>query len=355
MIDKGEVGLDDPVAKYLPPDVQFPATAASRSRSPISPPTPRACRTIHATWRRSNPRSLRRLPGFGGAVFELLKQIELSRDPGVAQSHSNIGVGLLGLALARRAGRATRRWSRRITRPLGMTSTAVTPTASMRARESRALAPTSPAPDIRLGDLAGAGALNSTANDMLDFLAAELASRLAAEQAMATQISAVRRPIGGAGHGDGDDRVEPRRSRLTNGGTFGLESFMGFDTKHRVGVVVLVNVGKGGPRVTDNIGMHILTGAPVASLPAPTPPPAAITLPRARSTGMSADTSSRRRLPIVTHDGDRLFAQLTGRAPFTRCFPRAPRLLLEDWRRATELRRRNRWPGDRAGLASERP
>jgi len=321
MIDKGEVKLDDPVAKFLPAGVTVPGhggkpitladLATNTSGLPDNPGDVGAIKPAdpYAGYQAS-----------AAQLFALLKQIELSRDPGVVQSHSNIGVGLLGLALARRAGQSYAALvETRITGPLGMTSTAVTPTADMRARRLTGLGPyLRPVPDIMLGDLAGAGALNSTANDMLDFLAAELgvvASPL--RQAMATQISAVRRPMGGQ-----DMALEMVVSKagdlvLTNGGTFGFQSFMGFDPKRGVGVVVLANVGQGGPRVTDDIGVHILTGAAVASLPAPSLAKTAITLPPATLEHYVGRYQLAPQVYLtITRADDSLYAQLTGQGAY---------------------------------------
>ncbi len=323
MIDKGEVGLDDPVAKYLPAGVVVPSHGGKQitladlvtntSGLPDNPADVAAVRPAdpYAGYQASTAQ-----------LFELLKQIQLGRDPGAQPSHSNLGVGLLGVALARRAGQSYAALvESRITRPLGMASTAVAPSPSMRARRLAGHGVyLLPAPDIQLGDLAGAGALNSTANDMLGFLAAELGfADSPLQQAMATQISAIRRPNGG-GYDMALEMIVSHAGSLvlTNGGTFGFQSFLGFDAKRRVGVVVLANVGQGsGPRVTDDIGMHILTGSAVASLPAPSPAPTAIVLPaEALEHYVGRYELGPRASITVTRDGDHLFAQLTGQPSF---------------------------------------
>src|ERR1035437_418865 len=52
-----------------------------------------------------------------------------------------------------------------------------------------------------------------------------------------------------------------------NGGTGGYRSFMGYDPKSRVGVVVLSNMMTGAG--VDDIGMHLLdSSVPLAKLPA---------------------------------------------------------------------------------------
>jgi serine-type D-Ala-D-Ala carboxypeptidase/endopeptidase len=108
--------------------------------------------------------------------------------------------------------------------------------------------------------LAGAGALRSSANDMLTFLAANLGyvkTPLAA--AMAAEVS-IRRPTGVsnleiayAWHvqtKDGSSII------WHNGGTGGYRTYMGYDPKRRAGVVVLSNIStEEGP---DDIGRHLL-------------------------------------------------------------------------------------------------
>ena len=331
MVDKREVGLSDPVAKYLPTDVTVPShggkvitladLATNTSGLPDNPADVAVVKPadFYAGYQAS-----------AAQLFELLKQVRLDRDPGAQQSHSDIGVGLLGVALARRAGQSYPALiENRITGPLGMASTAVAPSPNML---SRRLAGHGlyllPAPYIRLGDLAGAGALNSTANDMLDFLAAELSfTNSPLTQAMAIQISAIRRPSGG-GYDMALEMIVSHAGNLvlTNGGTFGCQSFLGFDAKRRVGVVVLANVGQtGGPRVTDDIGMHILTGSAVASLPAPTTQaPTAIPLPPAAFARYVGRYEFGPQASVtVTRDGDHLFAQLTGQGAYE-IFPESP-------------------------------
>ena len=90
--------------------------------------------------------------------------------------YSNLGVGLLGAALANRAGLSYNDLLHlQITGPLNMTDTAITLTPSMRARfiEGHDGAH-NPAHAWDLDALAGAGGIRSTAADMLTYLEAQL-------------------------------------------------------------------------------------------------------------------------------------------------------------------------------------
>ena len=98
----------------------------------------------------------------------------LPRGIGEKYEYSNLAVGLLGQALSRRAGTDYETLvTTRILKPLGMNDTRITLNASMQSR----LAPGhtdggAPAKNWDLPTFAGAGALRSTVNDMLTYIAA---------------------------------------------------------------------------------------------------------------------------------------------------------------------------------------
>jgi CubicO group peptidase (beta-lactamase class C family) len=134
-------------------------------------------------------------------LYQFLSGYRLTRDIGSQYEYSNLGVGLLGHVLALRAGSSYEDLVRsRITEPLDMSSTAIALSPNMKARlavgHNGAL---KPVPNWDIPTLAGCGALRSTANDLLNFLAANLGYRktpLAA--AMSAEIS-TRRPTGTPG------------------------------------------------------------------------------------------------------------------------------------------------------------
>src|SRR3989475_2270934 len=177
MVDHGEVRLDDPVAKYLPPSVRVPSRngkqitlldlATQSSRLPRMPSnfTPKDSLNPYADYTVQQ-------------MYAFLSSYALTRDVGAEYEYSNLGVGLLGHALALKAGTSYEALVRqRILGPLGMHETAITLTPAMRAR----LAPGHEidgrvVPNWDLPTFAGAGALRSTAADMLRFLIANLDS-----------------------------------------------------------------------------------------------------------------------------------------------------------------------------------
>src|SRR5262249_62315271 len=99
---------------------------------------------------------------------------QLTRDPGAQWEYSNLGAGLLGHALACHAGMSYEQLVKtRILDPLGMMSTTITLTADQRRRLATAYDETLHTVSFWDFDaLAGAGALRSTADDLLTFAAA---------------------------------------------------------------------------------------------------------------------------------------------------------------------------------------
>jgi len=258
MVVRGEVRLDDPVAAYLPDTVRVPARngrqitlldlATQSSGLPFLPANmaPRDPSNPYADY------SVKQLYAF-------LSGYEPPVDIGATYEYSNLGMGLLGHALALKAGMSYEPLvTRRILNPLGMSETAITLTPAMRAR----LAPGhdadgNPVPNWDIPTLAGAGAFRSTARDMVMYLAANLDTTTALGRAM-RNAHAPRREAGNP-----NMRIGLAWHVLSlpngnivwhNGGTAGYRTFAGFDPVKGVGVVVLSNVNVG----VDDVGFHLL-------------------------------------------------------------------------------------------------
>jgi CubicO group peptidase (beta-lactamase class C family) len=260
MVARGEVRLDDPVAKFLPSAAHIPSRngrqitlvdlATQSSGLPRMPSnfTPRDSMNPYADY--TVPQ-----------MYAFLSSYQLTRDIGASYEYSNLGVGLLGHALALKAGTSYENLvTRRILTPLGMKETAITLTPSMRAR----LAPGhdgdgNVVPNWDLPTLAGAGALRSTANDMLTYLAANLDTSTAPLTRAMRDAHAPRRDAGAPTTQIGlawHITARPNGKIVWhNGGTGGYRSFTGFDPVRRVGVVVLCN---NGTESVDDLGFHLL-------------------------------------------------------------------------------------------------
>lgn len=318
--------LDDPAAKYLPGSVRMPARPS------------RAITLLDlATHRSGLPRLPNNLdpsddknPYADYSVEQLyafLSTYELAREPGAQYEYSNLGAGLLGHILSLQASSAYEGLVRaRIAEPLGMKSTAITLSPALQAR----LAP-GHTEDLQVTSnwdiptLAGAGALRSSAEDMLTFLAAAMGleqTPLASAFAVATRSH---RPTDRAGESIGLGwHITPSHGKTIvwhNGGTGGYRAFIGFNPEARAGVVVLTNRSTpGGP---DDIGRHLLDPeSPLKPRPPSSEPSAS-----AGHTQVSIDPKlldgyvGRYQLTpaaifTVTRQGDALFAQLTGQPKF---------------------------------------
>ena len=130
-------------------------------------------------------------------LYQFLSGYTLPRDPGSEFEYSNLGGGLLGHLLAHRAGTDYETLVRvRITEPLSMPDTGITLSSSMRQRMATGHnAMLAPVANWSFPTLAGAGALRSSANDMLTFLEAFLGYK---ESPLAPAMKAmleVRRPV----------------------------------------------------------------------------------------------------------------------------------------------------------------
>ena len=259
MVQRGEVSLDDPVSKYLPKNVTMPARggkvitlldlATHRSGLPRLPDNIKPADPLNPYADYTYEK-----------LFDFLSHYTLSRDIGQSYEYSNLGVGLLGEVLARRAGKSYEALlTERIFRPLDMNSSGLVLRPEMSAR--LAMGHSAGLVQVKNWDfdaLAGAGAIRSTVTDMLKFVAANMgleASPLAKAMAMARQdlkdttIPGMR--IGLAWH------LMTRPDTVIvwhNGGTGGYHSFAGFDLKKGLGVVVLSNSANS----IDDIGFHIL-------------------------------------------------------------------------------------------------
>jgi serine-type D-Ala-D-Ala carboxypeptidase/endopeptidase len=281
MVQRGEVKLDDPASKYLPPGVKMPERgrpitlvdlATHMSGLPSMP-------TNYELQGELDPYEAYSVQ----QLHEFLGGHRLEREPGAKWQYSNLGVALLGRLLARRAEVEYEELVKgRVLKPLGMNSTAITLTPD----QSKRLIPghdryLKPVRTWEMRTLPASGALRSTANDMLTFLAANLGSQdTPLRDAMVYQRS-VRVPSGGGGaqalgwsiRRNGDDEIVSHE-----GGKQGYRSGVAFSPKSGTGVVILANA-----RTDDRpgaIAMHLLTGSPLGRAPSAPPERRRVTLDR---------------------------------------------------------------------------
>jgi CubicO group peptidase (beta-lactamase class C family) len=318
LVQQGKVSLDDPVQKYLPASVRVPTRNGKvitlGNLSEQNSGLPRMPDNFHPA-NPANPYA-----DYGAAqLYEFLNGYQLPRDPGAEFEYSNVGVGLLGLALARATGKSYEELERSLVwAPLRMTHTAITLTPWMEQHlvlghdeQGKVV------PNWDLDALAGAGAIRSTANDMLKFADANLhPERGPLERAMAFAHQ-VRAKAGPMGIGLNWLSLYAGADTIVwhNGGTGGYRTYLGLLPSRKMAVVVLTNSGGTG---ADDIGMHLLVPSlPLAPKPAPVKQRTAITLPATTLARYAGTYQLAPNFAIeVTADGDALYAQPTAQPKF---------------------------------------
>jgi len=319
MVTRGKVALDDPVAKYLPSSVTMPSRNGKQitlvdlaTHTSGLPRIPSNLKPSHA----DNPYADYTVEN----LYTFLSSYQLTRDPGDKYEYSNLGGGLLGHVLALRAGKDYETLLReRVLTPLHMTSTGIELTPDERARlapgHTESLERTS---NWDVPTLAGAGALRSTAHDLLLFLSANLGyARTPLAPAMEFQRTAVRRPTGVpdlqvalAWHileHDGNEIV------WHNGGTGGYRSWVGFDLKKRTGALVLSNSANS----VDDIGQHLVDSSlPLVPYESPQARTAISVDPKVLDGYVGRYELTPDFIITVTRDRNSLFVQATGQPKF---------------------------------------
>jgi D-alanyl-D-alanine-carboxypeptidase/D-alanyl-D-alanine-endopeptidase len=316
MVQRGEVRLDDPITKYLPSMVRVPSRNGRQitllDLATQSSGLPRLPSNLNVS-SMVNPYADYTVP----QMYEFLSGYQLPRDIGSRFEYSNLGVGLLGHVLALRARKSYENLiTERILIPLGMRDTRITLTPAMRAR----LVPGHGEADTIVGNwdlptLAGAGALRSTAKDMLKFLAANLDSTLSptARALAVTHVPLRDTDAPRMRIGLGWITSIPFDTPLVwhNGQTGGYHSFIGFDPAHNRGIVVLANSSKN----IDDIGLHLLDGRFPLTVP-PKPRKEIQIDPALLDAYVGVYELAPTFRLTVTREGNALFGQATGQGKF---------------------------------------
>ncbi len=267
MVLAGKVRLDAPVATYLPKDVRVP----EKDGRPIT--------VLDLAEQRSGlPRMPTNIDGTGAdpyarydlaQFYAFLNGYALTRDPGAQFEYSNYGIGLLGQALAYRAGSSYAQLVQStVLDPLGMSQTTFA--------EAGAADP----PELAVGhDLGGAavpawhframmpaGGILSDLTDMLKYLRCNMGQGPLAKACLFAQMP----------RADGAPRHRIGLVWWTNpitgvvshaGDTAGFHAEIAISKDRQTGVVVMSN----GPVVAD-IAAHVLQPSyPVAACPAKVP------------------------------------------------------------------------------------
>lgn len=314
LVQEGKVKLEDPVQLYLPSTVRMPTRNGKQitlgSLSEQNSGLPRMPTNFKPA-DPANPYADYTAP----QMYEYLTSHQLRRDPGAQFEYSNLGVGLLGHALARATNQSYEALERsRIWGPLGMEHTAITLTPWMKSHLALGHDPEGKlAANWDLDVLAGAGAIRSTTYDMLKFADANLhPERGALHRAMA--FAQKERAAAGPHRIGLNWVVQPNGGDTIvwhNGGTGGYRTFLGLMPSRKTAVVVMTNsTGIG----ADDVGFHLLDSKlPLTPKAAPIKQRTAIELPAAtlaRYVG-TYQLAPEFALEVTAADGA-LWAQATG-------------------------------------------
>lgn len=255
MARRGEVSLDDPAAKYLPPGVRMPQRGRPITLRDLAehvsglPPMP----TNFDLNGDPNPYEAYTV----NDLHAFLSSYTPEREPGEEEVYSNLGVALLGSLLANRMETDYETLLKeRVLGPLGMESTSITLNSDQQKRlapgHDRYLYPVY-TPEMEV--LPASGSLRSTANDMLALLAAYLGYRnTTLDSTMTLQLDETlgwgKTPSGRFGH---------------SGGKAGYRAAVTFNPNTGIGAVVLANA-----RTNDepmNIARYLVAGEPLEPAP----------------------------------------------------------------------------------------
>jgi D-alanyl-D-alanine-carboxypeptidase/D-alanyl-D-alanine-endopeptidase len=251
MARRGEMGLDDPVARHLPPDFRLPELAGRpitladlathTSGLPSWPPFPGI--PLSPSW-------LDNIARFSVGDFKAwLADFHPEPHPATAAGwwYSNSGYALLGMALAYRGGQSFETLLQtRVIKPMGLHDTTFHPTAAMGPRLAEGHdAALKPIPPLDIGIFNPAGALRSTPRDLARFAAAILPGSGANVAPDEQLLLSVRRPapwIGGKQAMGWEVLEAPGGAFVSKDGvTFGQAASIVFDPGRRVAIMVFSN------------------------------------------------------------------------------------------------------------------
>jgi CubicO group peptidase (beta-lactamase class C family) len=274
-VERGEVSFDDPVVEHLPRGTRMPMLdgrtitlvhlATHTSGLPRLPPG----FILHAIRHRDDPYAHLSKED----VLATLGKTRPRASAGERFRYSNFGAGLLGIALAHAAATDYETLVReRIATPLGLRDTVITLSEDQR---SRLAAGTKwrggPAGLWTVPGLTGAGALRSTAVDVLTFIRAQMGTLPDVPQELAEAIRSSHRDRASGGRLTPGMRValgwllvgigrQKLRIAMHNGGTGGYRSFAGWAPASEHGVVALSANVRSVDRIATTSLLDLATG-----------------------------------------------------------------------------------------------
>jgi D-alanyl-D-alanine-carboxypeptidase/D-alanyl-D-alanine-endopeptidase len=312
MVERKMVALEDPVRKYLPADAVPPGEGPEIRLIDLATQTsglPRMPNNFHPK-DQTNPY----VDYSPQLLYEFLGKNSLKLKPNAGFLYSNLGMGLLGHALSLRYGKSYEAMiTDLVASPLGMNDTRVTLTEEMQKRLATGHdADGRPVHNWDLDALAGAGAIRSSAADMLRYLQGHIEPPEKLKAAI--ELAHVKRAqVGGGTNIALAWFIKPDgKTYWHNGGTGGYTAYASFNIQTRSGVIVMINASG---TLMDQIGdrvEHLLAGDEIEPLALQRP----ITLDSKvldEYVGIYEILTTARF--TVTRQGGQLFGQLPGQDP----------------------------------------
>ena len=285
MVAQHRVKLDEPVRELLPRgtvakpegvEITVLDLATQQSGLPRMPDNfhPADPQDPYADYRPAN-------------LYEFIAKHGVSKPANTGFGYSNLGLGLLGQALANRAAMTYPELLRaEITGPLELNDTVVKLSLEQEKRLARGHSAQHQAAHAwNMDAMAGAGAIRSTASDMLTYLEAQLHPDMVRHTAESAATDSPSRTLASAlrmSHELRADALPTMKVALAwlyetntgvywhNGATGGYSSYALFNPKEDYAAVVLFNTTIGGNgSFADRLGKHIaerLSGKPAISL-----------------------------------------------------------------------------------------
>lgn len=284
MVVQKQVTLDEPVRPLLPADFLGVPTDSEMTLLDLA--------THHSGLPRmpdnfepENPANS--ISDYGAKqLSEFLIQHGLKKPAGAKFAYSNLGFGLLGFALSQRAGVPyPELLQNEVTGPLHLHDTVIDLSPAQRKRLIQGYDATfNKTGPLDFNALSGAGAIRSTASDMLTYLYANMHPDKYAAGAVPGSPAATLPEAMAIDHQARADVEESGKenqialawfivaktqSLLHSGGTDGYASFATFNTGRDLAVVALYNRESNPPRFVDQVGQNVT--ALLAGLPAAPP------------------------------------------------------------------------------------
>jgi D-alanyl-D-alanine-carboxypeptidase/D-alanyl-D-alanine-endopeptidase len=241
MVTRGEVRLQDPLSNYMPKGV----TLAERGR-----PITLEDLALHVSGLPSMPTNfpLRGKPDPLSAYSEsdlrdFLRGWRPGRAPGEKWEYANLGVSLLGRALAQRENTEYEALlKQRVLQPLGMNHTAITLTRAQQKHAALGLdRHGEPAATWEMRTLPASGSLRSSANDLLTLISVWLGRESPLGKAAALQMATRSSVQPAQALGLGVTKVDGREIFAHEGATPGFRAYLAFDPSKSRGIVILEN------------------------------------------------------------------------------------------------------------------